>query len=75
LLFMATSGVLATLAAALIGALLPMAIVTSLALTFAVATSMAFLRHLRPADGGRFNTFSGLWTLGLFLGLGISALL
>ena len=75
LVFMATSGVLAMMAAKLIGALLPMAIVTSLLLILAVAISTAYLRHPRAAGSGRFNTLSGLWTLGLFLALGISALL
>lgn len=75
LVFMATSGSLAMLAAARLDTFLPMAIVTSLVLMLAAATSTSFLRHPRPAGGGRFNTLSGLWTLGLFLGLGISALL
>ncbi|MGB7932587.1 MAG: UbiA family prenyltransferase [Gammaproteobacteria bacterium] len=73
--FMATSGSLAMLAAAGLDTFLPMAIVTTLVLMIAVATSTTFVRHPRPAAGGRFNTLSGLWTLGLFLGLGISALL
>ena len=75
LVFMATSGILAILAAARLDSFVPTAIVTVLALMLAVATSTAFLRHPRPASGGRFNTLSGLWTLGLFLSLGISALL
>ena len=75
LVFMATSGSLAMLAAARLDTFLPMAIVTSLVLMLAVVTSTSFLRHPRPTGGGRFNTLSGLWTLGLFLGLGVSALL
>jgi len=74
LMFMATGGVLAMLAAERLHALLPMVILTSLMLTLAVAASAAFLRHPRAAAGKRFNALSGLWTLSLFLGLGICAL-
>lgn len=74
LVFMATSAALAMLAAVRLDALLPMVILTSLVFTLAVAASAAFLRHPRPAAGKRFNALSGLWTLSLFLGLGICAL-
>jgi hypothetical protein len=61
-------------AAARIDTLLPMAIVTLVAFALAVASAALFLRHPSPAAGRRFNTLSGLWTLGVFLGLGIMAL-
>jgi hypothetical protein len=73
LTFMASSGALALLAAAPIDALLPMAIVALLAFALAVASAALFLLHPHPAAGRRFNTLSGLWTLGVFPGLGIAA--
>jgi 4-hydroxybenzoate polyprenyltransferase len=73
LAFMAASGVLAVLAAAGIGAARLEGAITAGVFTLAVAQSVVFLRHPRAGSGSRFNSLSGLWTLGLFLGLGIGS--
>jgi 4-hydroxybenzoate polyprenyltransferase len=73
LAFMAAGGILAILAAARINAALPVAAVTGFVFSLSVALSVPFLRNPRPGGGRRFNSLSGLWTLGVFLGLGIGS--
>ena len=73
LAFMLAGSALALLAAAQVGALLPVLLALGTTLVLAVAAAVAFLRNPRPGAGSRFNLLSGLWTLALFLSIGLGA--
>lgn len=70
----ATAGA-ACAAAARIDALLPVAVILGLALSAAALLARAFLRAPTTAAAKRIETFSGLWTLLLYLSLGALPLL
>jgi 4-hydroxybenzoate polyprenyltransferase len=72
--FMAAGSALAVLAASRTDALAPVAAATGVCLVLAVLTSFAFLRNARHDGGKRFNTLSGLWTLALYLSLGVGSI-
>ena len=73
LLFMLTGSALALLAAARTDALAAVAGAIGVCLVLAALTSASFLRHPARGSGKRFNTLSGLWTLALFLALGLGS--
>ncbi|MGA7950806.1 MAG: UbiA family prenyltransferase [Thiobacillaceae bacterium] len=73
LAFMAAGSALAVLASSGTDALAPVAVATSVCFVLAVLTSATFLRNASHDGGKRFNTLSGLWTLALFLALGLGS--
>jgi 4-hydroxybenzoate polyprenyltransferase len=73
LAFMAKGSALAVLAASRTDAHTPVAAATGVCVVLAVFTSVAFLRKPGHDGGKRFNTLSGLWTLALFLSLGLGS--
>jgi 4-hydroxybenzoate polyprenyltransferase len=73
LAFMAKGSALAVLAASRTDALAPVASATCVCFALAVLTVVAFLRNPKHDAGKRFNTLSGLWTLALFLSLGLGS--
>ncbi len=72
---LALTAVAACAAAARIGALLPIALLLGTALLAAGLVVRAFLRAPSTRAARRIETFSGLWTLLLYLGLGALPLL
>jgi len=68
---LAATGLAAILAAREIGFLLPVTAAVSLALVLAAATTLTFVRSPQPGTGKRFELFAGLWTIALYLILGI----
>jgi 4-hydroxybenzoate polyprenyltransferase len=73
LAFMAAGSALAALAASRIHALVLVGGATGACLVLAALASAAFLRTARHDGGKRFGTLSGLWTLALFLSLGLGS--
>ena len=74
LAFMAAGSALAALAASMTHALASLAVAMGACLVLAVLASVAFLRNAAQGSGKRFNTLSGLWTLALFLSLGLGSI-
>ncbi len=75
LAFMLASGVLAIHAASQIRGLLFLAVPLGTLLGLAGLAAVKFLRAAAPGSGRHFNMLSALWTLALFLGLGLAAIL
>ncbi len=65
----------ACIAARRIGFFLPLAIVLCITLAGALLVGLAFLRRQTPGAGKWIETWSGIWTLVLYLGLGPAPLL
>ena len=74
LAFMTAGSVVALFAASRVHAVVPVAISLGLTIALAVLVSAGFLRNPGPLSSKRFNSLSGLWTLALFLSLGLGAL-
>ena len=72
--FMTTGSAFAVLAASRIQAATFVAILLGAVLLLAILGAVAFLRSPGPGGGTRFNRLSGLWTLILFLSLGLGAI-
>lgn len=68
---LAITAVTATLAAGEIGFLLPVALVAALAVILAAALARGFRHRPAPGTGKSFELFAGLWTITLYLALGI----
>jgi 4-hydroxybenzoate polyprenyltransferase len=73
LLFMIAGSALAMLAATRTDALVPVAVATGTCLIAGALVSIAFLRNPAQGSGKRFNILSGLWTLIVFLALGLGS--
>ncbi|PAW77855.1 MAG: hypothetical protein B9S32_09650 [Verrucomicrobia bacterium Tous-C9LFEB] len=58
-----------------IGFLIPMTMLVTVLACAAVVLGCAFLKNPTPGQGKRFELFSGIWTLALYLTLGIIPLL
>ena len=71
LVVMALTTVFAVLAAYAVGATwVVLGILGALALV-AVVESVRFLRAMRPGQGKRLETLSGIWTIAMYLGVGV----
>jgi hypothetical protein len=70
---MIAGSALAMLAATRTDALVPVAVATCACLIAGALVSASFLRNPAQDSGKRFNTLSGLWTLALFLALGLGS--
>jgi 4-hydroxybenzoate polyprenyltransferase len=68
---LAATATTAMLAAREIGFLLPVAIVASIAVIIAAALVNGFRHRPTPGSGKSFELFAGLWTILLYLALGI----
>jgi len=65
------TAILATIAAWKIGFLIPVVLVVTLLFLGACAIVRAFLHDPSTKEGKRIETFAGLWTLTLYLVLGV----
>jgi len=68
---LAATGLAAILAAREIDFLVPVAGVVAITLAAAAMTIVPFIRDPRPGAGKKFELFAGLWTIALYLVLGI----
>jgi 4-hydroxybenzoate polyprenyltransferase len=68
---MATTAVCAACALAVIDFAVPVAVGLGLMLAIAVLIAVRFLRTLAPRGGKHIELFSGLWTIGLYLSIGV----
>ena len=71
---MTATATCAVLAASKINFALPVAVATGTVLALAAITAVAFLRDTRPGRGKRFEVLAGVWTLVLYLSLGLAPL-
>jgi len=68
---MLATAVCATLAASRIHFAIPVALTTASILCIAIVAAIGFLRNLAPGSGKRFELLAGIWTLGVYLTLGV----
>jgi 4-hydroxybenzoate polyprenyltransferase len=72
---MALTTVFAVLAAHAVGATWVVLGILGALMLVAVAESARFLRAMRPGQGKRIETLAGIWTIGMYLGVGVLPLL
>lgn len=71
---MATTAVCAVFATGVIGFAVPVAVGLGVMLALAVGVVWHFLRSPAPRSGKRIEIVSGLWTIGLYLSIGVAPL-
>ena len=71
---MTATATCAVLAATKIHFALPVAVATATVLVAAAIAAAGFLRNATPASGKRFEVLAAVWTLVLYLSLGLAPL-